>query len=153
MTERVCPNGVLVVALIPALMWVMNPASAAGTTARVSGAIVRSADQAPVTGARLHMGDPKSGQMFSSDPTGDDGSFVLAELPPATYSLAVEAEGGLFLVETPLVLAPGAAQTLNLSVMAQPINAKGTGKDDDDAFQGNVAGSTRCPRSDHRFLL
>ncbi len=92
------------------------PAHSAGVTATLSGSIVWSADQTPLAGSRLHAADPKTGKIFTSAPATGDGGFVLGDLPASTYELAVESDGGLYLVGTPVTLAPGAAQTLNLAV-------------------------------------
>ncbi len=105
--------------LILSLPFLALPARPAGGTATLSGSIVWAADQTPVAGSKLHAGDAKTGEIFSSAPAGDDGSFALAELPASTYELAVESDGGLYLVGTPLTLAPGTAQTLNLAVSRQ----------------------------------
>ena len=102
--------------LIVSLPFLALPAHSAGVTATLSGSIVWAADQTPLAGSRLHASDPKTGKIFSSAPAAEDGGFVLDGLPASTYELAVESDGGLYLVDTPLALAPGAAQTLNLAV-------------------------------------
>lgn len=110
------------------------PARAADGTATLSGSIMWAADQAPLAGSTLHAADPKTGEIFSSAPATDDGSFVLDNLPASTYELAVESEGGLYVVGTPLSLAPGMSQTLNLAVSRQPYFEK----DDDDKKRNSV---------------
>ena len=107
--------------LIVSLPLLALPARSAGGTATLSGSIVWAADQTPVAGSKLHAGDAKTGEIFSSAPAGNDGSFALDHLPASTYELAVESDGGLYLVGTPLTLAPGTAQTLNLAVNRQPV--------------------------------
>jgi hypothetical protein len=72
--------------------------------------------QAPLVGARLHVGDPKSGEVFSSGLTTEDGEFLVANLPAATYQLAVESNNGLYLVGTPVKLAPGQTRHVNVAV-------------------------------------
>jgi len=120
---------VLSALLASALPFMAIPAGAGETAATLTGSIVRSENAAPLVGAKLHVGDPKTDRIYTSSPADAEGSFVLAELPPSTYSLAVEAEGGLYLVETPLSLAPGTTRTLNLAVTPQPVNLS----DDDDS--------------------
>ena len=93
---------------------------------------MRAADQAPLVGARLHVSDPKAGKLFSSTPAGEDGSFAPVDLPPSTYRLAVESDGGLYLVEAPLALAPGAARTLTVAVNPQSANREAGPTDDFD---------------------
>lgn len=135
------PSEFLATALILCLPWVALPVGAAEVAATLTGSIVHSGDQSPVPGAKLHAGDPKTGRIFSSNPASDDGSFVLGDLPPSTYALAVESEGGLYLVETPLSLAPGTTRTLNLAVSPQPMKRK-TG---DDEFSDEPWGLTENP--------
>lgn len=103
----------LAVAVALALCGLPQTFAAGGS---VDGSIVRSADRMPLSGARLHIANPRSGEMFSSSPAARDGSFAVAELPAESYALAVEHEGGLYVVETPLHVAEGSKQTLNLSV-------------------------------------
>lgn len=115
------------------LVWAPLGAATANAPATLTGSIVRTADQAPLAGARLHAGDPKTGKIYSSTPATDDGSFVLGELPAATYRLAVESAGGLYVVETPLAVAAGTAQTLTLAVSP---STDGDGSPDDDDGDG-----------------
>lgn len=124
----------LSVVLIPSLLALQVPVRAAGTTSMLSGSIFRAADQSPLVGARLHAGDSKTGQLYSSTPTGEDGGFVLGDLPSATYELAVEADGGLYTVQTPIPLAPGTSRTLNLAVT--PVASGAMQDDDDDDSEG-----------------
>jgi len=82
----------------------------------LNGSIVRSADQSPMVGARIHIANPRTKVIFSSAPAGRKGTFSVAEIPADRYSLAVEHEGGLYVVETPLRVTDGGKQTLNLAV-------------------------------------
>lgn len=109
----------LVIAFLP---FAGIPVGAAESTARLNGSIVHSDLDAPLAGARLHAGDPKTGRIFSSTPAREDGSFDLSELPPSTYTLAVESQGGLYVVEAPLSLAPGMTRTLNVAVSPQAVH-------------------------------
>jgi hypothetical protein len=126
----------LAVMLIVSLPWVAIPASAAEAGATLSGSIVRSEDGSPLAGAKLHANDPKTGKIFSSRPATDEGAFELTELPPSTYALAVESNGGLYLVEAPLQLAPGATRTVNLAVTPQNVLREGEEDDDMDEAWG-----------------
>jgi hypothetical protein len=132
MTPRRPTTEWLSVALVFLLLWVATPAPAAETAAMLTGAIVRSGDQSPLAGAKLHAADPETGTIYSSAPAGDDGGFILGDLPPATYAVAVESDGGLYLVQTPVALAPGTNRTVNVAVTPQPVNRNKTGDDDKD---------------------
>ena len=133
MSTHAVMSKLLSTGLILSLPFLALPARSAGGTATLSGSIVWAADQTPLAGSKLHAGDPKTGEIFSSSPASDDGSFVLDDLPASTYELAVESDGGLYLVGTPLTLAPGTAQTLTLAVSRQPVPNYYKGKDDDEA--------------------
>ena len=102
--------------VIGALQALGLPAAADPSGASVAGSILAAPDQAPLPGARLHLGDPRSGKVFSSSPADAQGSFALADIPPATYEVAVESGGGLYLVQTPLALSSGQSQTLQVAV-------------------------------------
>jgi hypothetical protein len=124
MKVRLLSNGTLAAILIPSMVLLGMPVSAGEPMAALDGSIVRSADQTPVEGARLHVSNPKTGEMFSSEPAGDDGRVMIDELPAATYSLAVESGGGLYLVDAPLPVEAGSRQSVNLAVTPQPVDAK-----------------------------
>ena len=117
--------------LIPAMPWMTIPVSAGDAPATLVGSIVQTENDSPLVGARLHAGDPRTDRIYSSAPADAEGSFVLADLPPATYSLAVQTEAGLYLVQTPLSLAPGTTQTVNLAVTPQPLNLAADDDSDD----------------------
>ncbi len=77
---------------------------------------VLSPDDVPLAGARVHVGDLQGERFWASGWTGDDGSFEVSDLPPAQYRVAIEADGGLYMVDAPVALAPGQSRSLQLSV-------------------------------------
>lgn len=107
--------GCLSVTLTLSLLGLPQALAAGGS---LDGSIVRSADRTPMVGARLHIANPRSGEIFSSSPADPAGSFSVAEIPADRYALAVEHEGGLYVVQTPLQVSDGSKQTLNLAVTA-----------------------------------
>ena len=107
---------VLAAALIITMQSMFLPAIAGPQTAALSGMVLTSQDQAPLTGVKLHVGDPKTGEIYSSQPTTADGSFAIEKLPAATYELAVEANGNLYLVDSMVNLAPGQAENVYVAV-------------------------------------
>jgi hypothetical protein len=135
MRQRSLPIRLAAVLVSVALQGLGLPVAADGAGARVAGSILSAADETPLSGARLHLGDPRSGRVFSSEPTPSDGSFALSEVPPATYEVAVESGGGLYVVRAPLELAAGQSQDLQVAVtplapgqMAPPPDPDGSGK-------------------------
>ncbi len=90
------------------------PALAETQSAGLSG-VIRGADRAPLEGARLLAADPDSGRVVRSDQSTPDGNFVLT-LEAGTYELAVEVDGGLYLVEKPMELVAGVARPVQIAV-------------------------------------
>jgi hypothetical protein len=105
--------------VIVSLQALALPVMASDPGAAVNGSILAADDQSPLVGAKLHLGDPQTGEIYTSKPAGEDGSFVIDEVPAAVYEMAVEADGGLYVVQTPLKLTPGQNQALNLAVTTQ----------------------------------
>ena len=107
--------------------------SAEAAQASLTGTIVSATDHTPLSGARVHAGDPKTGRIYSSQPTTADGSFSVEALPASGYELAVEADGGLYIVQTPVQLAPGTAPHLTVAVNRDQNGDDGDDDDDDSA--------------------
>ena len=102
--------------LVVALQVVLVPATAATSTAALNGSVLSGGASVPLPGARVHAAETRTGAVSTSSITTADGSFRLDGLPPATYSLAVESAGGLYLVGTPVHLEPGEERTVHLAV-------------------------------------
>ena len=117
MTKRSFLVKALAGALVVLLPAITVPASAA-STASLSGTVLSVDDSSPLGGATVHVGDSESGTIYTSAPTNPDGNFQLEQLPAGTYELAVEMNGGLYLVESLVSLAPGASQRVHLAVKA-----------------------------------
>ncbi|MBZ5639650.1 MAG: carboxypeptidase-like regulatory domain-containing protein [Acidobacteriia bacterium] len=107
-------------ALVVALQLALAPAFAGGAPATLAGTVVAAASRAPVAGARVHVGDKRTGRIVISEATGADGAFAVGGLAPAAYDLAVESAGGLYVVSSPLPLAPGERRSVQLAVSSPP---------------------------------
>lgn len=93
------------------------PVNAQGSA--IAGTIVSVAGNEPIDGAILHVGDMRTGEIYSTNKTGPDGGFVLSDLPPAAYELAVEKDGGLYAVAAPVQLASGQRRDVQVAIHAQ----------------------------------
>lgn len=114
----------LMAALVAAaLVLYASPAGSAAPAASLSGTIVAPSGRDLTGTVRVHAGDPKSGSIYSSAPVGPDGSFEIRNLPPSSYELAVEADGGLYVVAAPVALEPGANRTVHLEVKPSAASA------------------------------
>ncbi len=125
MTPRRFPLRCLAVLLSAVLMLISSPLGAAAPTAALSGRIMARSGQTLEGTVRLHAGDAKTGAVYSSEPLGTDGTFEIRNLPASSYRLAVEADGGLYVVETPIRLDAGANRTVQLAIQAQAATATG----------------------------
>jgi hypothetical protein len=105
--------------VIVSLQALMIPAIAADPASSINGSILSAQNDSPLVGAKLHLGDPTTGEIYTSEPSDQDGSFEMTNVPPSTYEVAVEANGGLYLVQSPLNLAPGQSQAVNLAINPQ----------------------------------
>jgi len=116
MIQRNLVTNLAAAVLIVSVQGLAMPVSATDAPASLAGTLVRAPDQTPLSGAKIHVGDPGTGQIRTSAPTDSAGTFRVEGLVPATYELAVETDGGLYVVETPVRLAPGQAQTLSVAI-------------------------------------
>jgi hypothetical protein len=113
--RTVWPSRVVAVALAAALGIPFFPAQASPAAA-LTGRVVAAGTEAPLAGARVHVGDRRTSRIVTSGMTRDDGSFEVSGLPPAAYEVAVESKGGLYLVEAPLPLRAGERRAVQLVV-------------------------------------
>jgi hypothetical protein len=106
------------IAALPAA-WIPTPAEplAAGLTG-----VIRGADRTPLAGARLLAAHTAKGRVYRSAPSSNEGSFTLSELEPGSYALAVETDGGVYLVRDSLPLVAGVQRTVQISVGAEPFS-------------------------------
>ena len=84
------------------------PQAVAGDTAVLTGRVLPSAD-GRLTAKTVWVGAVPA-------PVAADGTFRVGGLPEGRTDLAVETSEGLYVVDTPLVLAPGTARSLQLAL-------------------------------------
>lgn len=107
--------GAKLLTLVLALQVLWLPLQAEPPTATLNG-VIRSADRNPLPGARLLLADPETGEVFQSEPTESDGNFVLADLRPGKYEVAVAVGEGLYLVADPVFLVAGVTRTVQIAI-------------------------------------
>jgi hypothetical protein len=96
-----------------------SPLAAAAERATLRGDVV-AADRTPLAGAKLWAGDVHTGALHAAATNAADGTFEI-DLAPARYELAVEHDGGLYLVAAPIDLAPGQARDVRVAVSQAPV--------------------------------
>ena len=119
---------VIAAALITILPLALTPAFTAADVGVIHGIVLEAGNHAPMAGIKVHVADPATGIIRTSGSTGDDGSFTVADLPAATYEIGLEKDGRLFVVRTPVAVAPGQSQNI-----AVAINQDISQEEDDDS--------------------
>lgn len=107
---------VVAAALVASLQWLAVPAAPSATLGAISGRVLSTDTSAPMKGVQVHVGNPRTGEIRSSAPTGEDGSFTVAGLPPATYELAVQAPRALYVVSGAVPVTDGAHRAVQVAV-------------------------------------
>jgi hypothetical protein len=132
---------ILAIILVVAVPLIFVPPTAGQEGATLAGTVYVHDDEQPVDGAVLHAGDLRTGEIYSSTATNDDGDFVLSGLPPAAYRLAVETDGGLYLVGAPVRLEAGQERNVQLAIQPDaaddPKTASEEDEDDEMGFMNN----------------
>lgn len=105
----------LTAGLIAALPLMLPPAFAQPLVT-VTGTVFANGQGTPLDGARVHLMQIGTKAIFTSSVTTADGTFEVGGLPAASYEAAVEFDGGLYVVEAPVVVAEGHQAKLSLSI-------------------------------------
>lgn len=90
------------------------PGSWAASTGSISGRVITSADRPAATTVWVAPSGADAKPVAAA--VAADGSFSIAELPAGTVELAVETSEGLYVVPTPVAIAPGTTRALQLAL-------------------------------------
>lgn len=88
--------------------------------AMFSGRVFQSDGVSARTGVVVALYDERSGDVFRSEPTSDDGVFAFDSVPAGTYALLTESSEGAFLAGEPVELHEGSNRAVSLSLSATP---------------------------------
>ena len=113
----------LAVALTLSVTLVGTPVPA--QTAQLSGHVYSADGEAPLTGVTVYASQPATGEIYSSQPTTDQGAFSISEMPTGKFELGVAIDRGLYLVESPVTLAPAQSQHVNIAVSKKDDGSSG----------------------------
>lgn len=108
-------RNLLAASLIAALPLMLQPV-VAQPLVHVTGTVFANGQGAPLEGARVHLMHIGTKANFTSSVTTADGTFEVGGLPVASYEAAVEFDGGLYVIEAPVVVAEGRQNNLSLSI-------------------------------------
>lgn len=96
-------------------VWVATPAVSAGE-ARFGGRVFQADGVTPRTGVVVALVDTQTQQVYRTEPTNDEGSFVISSAPAGKYNLVAETDEGAFLASDAIELNEGANRSLALSL-------------------------------------
>jgi len=115
----------IAVGLIATLPMMLQPVAAQELTP-MQGSVFAGKAGHPLVGARVHLVQSGTERVFTSSLTDVEGRFEMEGLPAAAYEVAIEIDGGVYLVEQPVVVTAGSGAKLNLLVpqLADAANAK-----------------------------
>lgn len=94
----------------------LSPAFASSGSAALTGIVLDAGTRAPLAGVRVHVADPAGERFFVSGFTGANGTFKVDGLPAAEVEIGLERAGGLYLVQDPVLLAPGENHLVEVSL-------------------------------------
>jgi hypothetical protein len=109
----------LTLAVTTLLFLVPAPVRAADD-GELSGRVFQTDGVTPQAGVVVHLYDEGTEQIYSSDPTTDEGTFLIGQAPAGTYSLVAETGEVAFLAADELELQAGDNEPLALTLKTAP---------------------------------
>ena len=111
-----CFERVLSMCLVMAIGSIGMPAFASSVPAVLTGKVLRTGTGAPVQGAVVKLNHRIEGKTYASPQADKAGTYSIPDLPAGTYDLAIETAGGVFVVNSPVSLAPGEKREASFSL-------------------------------------
>ncbi len=105
----------LVLALGPALS---TPIVAQDGGTGVRGFLLQNDEVTRVAGAKVTLIDVRTGDRYSSNISGEDGTYEISGIPPGTYDLGIEVAGAVYVTDS--LVEVGEGQMVILSFSLQP---------------------------------
>lgn len=91
----------------------------------IRGTLYQADEKTPLSGAKVIAINVRTGRQFTSEPTGENGSYAVTGLTGGTYDVIVEVGGNLFVVDNIVDLSPGEGVSRSFAVQPQrPANRK-----------------------------
>jgi len=110
--------------LILSLQAFMVPSFAGTATSSLTGRVVVAGGHSPIGTGKIHVGDPRTGQIATAD-LSREGTFTVSGLAAGTYEVAVETGGVMNVASNPVLLGPDQNKAVQIAVntkMAQTGN-------------------------------
>ena len=94
----------------------------------IRGVLYAADENTPLADARVIAVNVRTGAQYPSNPTTQNGTYEVTDLPGGTYDLVVEVAGGIFIADNLVDLASNEALSLSYTVQPQrPANRAVTG--------------------------
>lgn len=106
---------ILAACLILSVQAFLVPAFAGTATSSLTGRVVLAGGHAPIGTGKVHVGDPRTGQIATAN-LSREGTFTVAGLAPGTYELAVETAGVMNVAANPVQLGPDQNKAVQIAV-------------------------------------
>ncbi len=94
---------ILAACLIVSVQAVLVPSFAGTATSTLTGRVVLAGAQAPIGTGKVHVGNPRTGQIATAD-LSREGTFTVNGLAAGTYEVAVETGGVMNVASNPVLL-------------------------------------------------
>lgn len=106
---------ILAACLIVSVQAFLVPSFAGSATSSLTGRVVLAGGNAPIGTGKVHVGDPRTGQIATAD-LSREGTFTVKGLAPGTYELAVETSGVMNVAANPILLGPDQNKAVQIAV-------------------------------------
>ncbi len=120
----------LAAVLAVSLQAIMIPGAVASDSSAIAGTVLSTSPLRSLEGAVVHAWNTELSRMYTSSPTGDQGEFIVEDLPAGSYDLAVEYDGVLHTLGRTVRVTPGKTKDLRVrldtSVAAQAVPIDGS---------------------------
>ena len=106
---------ILAACLIVSLQAFLVPSFAGTALSSLTGRVVVAGVHAPIASGKVHVGNPRTGQIATAD-LSREGTFTVQGLAPGTYEVAVETGGVMNVASNPVLLGPDQNKAVRISV-------------------------------------
>lgn len=97
----------------------MSVPLAADDHGAIHGTLFQADEKTPLAGAKVSVINVTTGQKFTSNVTGENGSYEVSGLPGGTYDVVIEIDGTVFVADNLVDLKPNDTMSLSYNVLPQ----------------------------------
>lgn len=123
-----CRRALALTLAVTTLLFLLPAPVRAADDAQLAGRVFQPDGLTPRPGVVVHLYDEGTEQVYSSQPTTDEGSFLIDQAPAGTYSLVAESGDVAFLAADGLELQSGSNDPVALTLQTAPAQSTGQQK-------------------------